>query len=91
MVSGHQAIHWEPVPSASKHAVQAFTVTTSDGNLPVHGVRIGAIIAPGKVLDDGWGYDDSSDTSTEVDDAPAGLPMKTSPTRCTTCSHAPVT
>ncbi|SDP50446.1 ribitol 2-dehydrogenase [Nakamurella panacisegetis] len=51
-VSGHQAIHWEPVYSASKHAVQAF----------VHGVRrqligsdirIGAI-APGVVLNDLW-------------------------------------
>lgn len=28
-ISGHQAIHWEPVYSASKHAVQSF----------VHGVR----------------------------------------------------
>lgn len=51
-VSGHQAIDWEPIYSASKHAVQAF----------VHGVRrqligsdirIGAV-APGVVLNDLW-------------------------------------
>jgi ribitol 2-dehydrogenase len=55
-ISGHQAIHWEPVYSATKHAVQAF----------VHGVRqqifkdnlrIGAL-APGMVLNELWGYTD---------------------------------
>ena len=66
-VSGHQAIHWEPVYSASKHAVQAFTHGVRR-QLAGRGVRIGAI-APGKVLNELWGYDDSSDTSTEVDDA----------------------
>ncbi len=66
-VSGHQAIHWEPVYSASKHAVQAFTHGVRR-QLAGSGVRIGAI-APGKVLNELWGYDENSDTSTEVDDA----------------------
>jgi ribitol 2-dehydrogenase len=51
-VSGHQAIPWEPVYSASKHALQSF----------VHGVRQQLIgtgvrimsIAPGVVLNDLW-------------------------------------
>ena len=52
-VAGHQAIPWEPVYSASKHAVQSF----------VHGLRqqVGPqnvrvlAIAPGVVLNDLWG------------------------------------
>jgi ribitol 2-dehydrogenase len=66
-VSGHQAIYWEPVYSASKHAVQAFTHGVRR-QLAGSGVRIGAI-APGKVLNELWGYDESSDTSSEVDNA----------------------
>jgi ribitol 2-dehydrogenase len=38
----------------------------SGGNSPVAGVRIGAI-APGKALNELWGYDKNSDTSAEVD------------------------
>jgi ribitol 2-dehydrogenase len=57
-VSGHQAIPWEPVYSASKHALQAF----------VHGVRRQLIgsgvrimsIAPGIVLNDLWAVSDAS-------------------------------
>ncbi|MBA4489425.1 SDR family oxidoreductase [Paracoccus sp. S1E-3] len=55
-VAGHQAIPWEPVYSASKHAVQSF----------VHGLRqqVGPqnvrvlAIAPGVVLNDLWGISD---------------------------------
>jgi ribitol 2-dehydrogenase len=57
-VSGHQSIHWEPVYSASKHAVQALT----DGlrrQLVGSGVRIGAI-APGVVLNDLWQVTDAA-------------------------------
>lgn len=54
-VSGHQAIHWEPVYSASKHAVQAF-VHGVRRQLGPHDVRIGAV-APGVVLNALWGYD----------------------------------
>lgn len=58
-VAGHQAIHWEPVYSASKHAIQAF----------VHGVRrqVGPqnirvmAIAPGVVLNELWGITDPAE------------------------------
>ena len=51
-VSGHQAISWEPVYSASKHAVQAF-VHGVRRQLVGSGIRIGAV-APGLVLNDLW-------------------------------------
>src|SRR6201981_132290 len=51
--SGHQAIHWEPVYSASKHAVQSF-VHGLRRQLLKKGIRVGAI-APGMVLNELWG------------------------------------
>lgn len=63
-VSGHQSIHWEPVYSASKHAVQAFTHGVRR-QLVGTGVRIGAV-APGMVLNELWGYDELSDTADQV-------------------------
>jgi ribitol 2-dehydrogenase len=56
-VSGHQAIHWEPVYSASKHAVQALSHGLRR-QLTGTGVRIGAI-APGVVLNDLWQVTDA--------------------------------
>ena len=53
-VSGHQDIEWEPVYSASKHAVQSF-VHTVRRLYADSGVRIGAI-APGVVLNPLWGF-----------------------------------
>jgi ribitol 2-dehydrogenase len=55
-ISGHQAIHWEPVYSASKHAVQAF-VHGLRRQLLQNGVRVGAV-APGMVLNELWGVED---------------------------------
>ena len=55
-ISGHQAIHWEPVYSASKHAIQAFVHGLRRQVAP-HNVRVGAI-APGVVLNELWGYRD---------------------------------
>ena len=52
-VSGHQVIAWEPVYSATKHAVQAFVHGTRQ-QLVGTGVRLGAV-APGIVLNDLWG------------------------------------
>lgn len=52
-VSGHQAIPWEPVYSASKHAVQSF-VHGLRHQLVGTGLRVGAV-APGVVLNDIWG------------------------------------
>jgi ribitol 2-dehydrogenase len=55
-VAGHQAIPWEPVYSATKHAVQAFVHGVRRQVAP-HGVRVGAV-APGVVLNELWGYSD---------------------------------
>jgi ribitol 2-dehydrogenase len=63
-VSGHQAIHWEPVYSASKHALQAF-VHTMRRQLIGSGVRVGAI-APGVVLNDLWGVSDPAEIEAKV-------------------------
>jgi ribitol 2-dehydrogenase len=63
-VSGHQAIHWEPVYSASKHALQAF-VHTLRRQLIGSGVRMGAI-APGVVLNDLWGVSDEDEIEAKV-------------------------
>jgi ribitol 2-dehydrogenase len=63
-VSGHQAIQWEPVYSASKHAIQAF-VHGVRRQLGPHDVRIGAV-APGVVLNALWGYDDDARIAEKV-------------------------
>jgi ribitol 2-dehydrogenase len=63
-VSGHQSIHWEPVYSASKHALQAF-VHGVRRQLLGTGVRMGAI-APGVVLNDLWGVSDSAEIDARV-------------------------
>jgi ribitol 2-dehydrogenase len=52
-VSGHQVIPWEPIYSATKHAVQTFVHGTRQ-QLIGTGVRLGAI-APGIVLNELWG------------------------------------
>ena len=54
-ISGHQAIQWEPVYSASKHAIQSFVHGLRRQVAP-HNLRVGAI-APGIVLNELWGYD----------------------------------
>ena len=53
-VSGHQDIEWEPVYSASKHAVQSFVHTVRRQTAETGG-RVGAI-APGVVLNPLWGF-----------------------------------
>jgi len=63
-VSGHQAIPWEPVYSASKHAVQAL-VHGVRRQLIGSGVRIGAV-APGVVLNDLWKVTDDALRDAEV-------------------------
>ncbi len=70
-VSGHQAIPWEPVYSASKHALQSF----------VHGVRQQLIgtgvrimsVAPGMVLNDLWAV---TEESAVADGVAAGTGMR---------------
>lgn len=60
-ISGHIDIQWEPVYSASKHAVQAF-VNTLRRQVAADGVRVGSI-APGMVANELWGIQ----TPAEVD------------------------
>lgn len=55
-VSGHQAIHWEPIYSASKHALQSF-VHGLRIQLGKENIRVGAV-APGVVLNELWGATD---------------------------------
>jgi ribitol 2-dehydrogenase len=58
-ISGHKAIYWEPVYSASKHAVQSF-VHGLRRQLLQTGVRVGAV-APGIVLNELWGVGDPAE------------------------------
>jgi ribitol 2-dehydrogenase len=51
-ISGHQAIQWEPVYSASKHAIQSFVHGVRRQVAP-QGVRVGAV-APGMVANELW-------------------------------------
>ncbi len=55
-ISGHEAIHWEPIYSASKHAIQSF-VHGLRRQVAKHNIRVGEI-APGVVLNELWGYTD---------------------------------
>jgi ribitol 2-dehydrogenase len=64
-ISGHQALHWEPVYSASKHAIQSFVHGLRRQVAP-HNVRVGAI-APGVVLNELWGYTDTSAIEAKVE------------------------
>lgn len=52
-ISGHLDIAWEPVYSASKHAVQSLVHTLRRQFAP-HGIRVGSI-APGMVANELWG------------------------------------
>lgn len=63
-VSGHQAIQWEPVYSASKHAVQSF-VHGLRRQVGPDNVRVGAV-APGVVLNELWGYSDPAAIAAKV-------------------------
>jgi ribitol 2-dehydrogenase len=64
-ISGHQAIHWEPIYSASKHAVQSF-VHGLRRQLLKTGVRVGAV-APGMVLNELWGITDETEIQRRAD------------------------
>jgi ribitol 2-dehydrogenase len=64
-ISGHQAIHWEPVYSASKHAIQSFVHGLRRQVAP-HNIRVGAV-APGIVLNELWGYTDPAAIDAKVE------------------------
>lgn len=55
-ISGFIDIQWEPIYSASKHAIQGFVHTLRRQVAP-HGIRVGAI-APGMVANELWGFTD---------------------------------
>jgi ribitol 2-dehydrogenase len=63
-ISGHQAIQWEPIYSASKHAIQSF-VHGLRRQLLTTGVRVGAV-APGMVLNELWGKVDPAEIDQKV-------------------------
>ncbi|NLF01434.1 MAG: SDR family oxidoreductase [Anaerolineales bacterium] len=63
-ISGHVDIVWEPIYSASKHAVQSFVHTLRRQVAP-HNIRVGAI-APGMVANELWGITDPDDIERRV-------------------------
>lgn len=64
-ISGEVDIHWEPVYSASKHAVTSF-VHTLRRQVAAHNIRVGAV-APGKVANELWGYSEAAAISKELE------------------------
>ncbi len=58
-VSGYQAIRWEPIYSATKHAIQAFTHGLRT-QVSKYNIRV-ISIAPGIVLTELWGFDPKKD------------------------------
>jgi ribitol 2-dehydrogenase len=64
-ISGFIDIHWEPIYSASKHAIQAFVHTLRRQVAP-YGVRVGAI-APGRTVNALWGFTDQASIDAEIE------------------------
>ena len=63
-ISGFVDIDWEPIYSASKHAIQSF-VHTLRCQLAPHNIRVGAI-APGRVANALWGFTEEKAIAQEV-------------------------
>ncbi len=63
-ISGFSDIHWEPVYSASKHALQSFVHTVRRQVIPF-GIRVGSI-APGPVANELWGIYDEAEISRRI-------------------------
>jgi len=63
-ISGFVDIHWEPVYSASKHAVQSFVHTLRRQVAPA-GIRVGSV-APGMVANELWGFSSTTDVDAKV-------------------------
>jgi ribitol 2-dehydrogenase len=64
-ISGHVDIHWEPVYSASKHAIQSFVHTIRQQVMP-YGIRVGSV-APGMVANELWGIDSEDVIASHVE------------------------
>lgn len=65
-ISGFSDIHWEPVYSASKHAIQSFVHTVRRQLIPYH-IRVGSI-APGAVANELWGITEEAEINQRVAD-----------------------
>ena len=65
-ISAHQALHLEPVYSASKHAVNAFVHGLRRQLIPDN-IRVGSL-APGTVLNELWGFHDAIEIDKKVAD-----------------------
>ena len=63
-IAGHQAMRWEPIYSATKHAMQTFVHGVRRQIAP-HNIRIGAV-APGTVLNELWGVTDPAEVDRRV-------------------------
>lgn len=63
-ISGFVDIHWEPIYSASKHAIQGFVHTLRRQVAPDN-IRVGAI-APGRVANELWGFTEEADIDEQV-------------------------
>jgi ribitol 2-dehydrogenase len=63
-ISGFVDIEWEPVYSASKHAIQGFVHTLRRQVAP-YGIRVGSV-APGMVANELWGLTDPVDIDRRV-------------------------
>jgi len=63
-ISGFIDIHWEPIYSASKHAIQGF-VHTLRRQVAGSGLRVGAI-APGRTANELWGVDSKAEIDRQV-------------------------
>ena len=63
-ISGFIDIHWEPIYSASKHAIQGFVHTLRRQVAPF-GIRVGAI-APGMVANALWGITETTEIDARV-------------------------
>jgi ribitol 2-dehydrogenase len=63
-ISGFIDIHWEPIYSASKHAIQGF-VHTLRRQVAASNIRVGAL-APGMVANELWGLTDSAEIDQRV-------------------------
>ena len=64
-ISAHQALHGEPIYSASKHAIRAFVHGLRRQLIPDN-IRVGSI-APGTVLNELWGYTDEAAIAAKVE------------------------
>ncbi len=58
-ISGHQSIYWEPIYSASKHAIQSFAHGLRS-QVSKYNIRV-ISIAPGVVLTELWGINPTKD------------------------------